>query len=212
MEAVKTITNGNFVGKIYKDEHAWNPLHNEDFLGTFICGHRRYELGHEHGLGNLTQLNSWHEVEARIKKEYGKDAIILPLYIYDHSGITISTEPFSCPWDSGQVGYVVVSREVARLEYGVKRITGLVYNRIINTLKSEVKRYDNYLTGNVYGYGIVEVVTNGDDEAELPCEETLWGWYGYDGIEEELTAELQRHVDHEARTLGIQTELELSAA
>lgn len=31
---------------------------------------------------------------------------IKPLYLMDHSGLAISTTPFSCPWDSGQVGYV----------------------------------------------------------------------------------------------------------
>ena len=29
--------------------------------------------------------------------------VILPLYLYDHSGITMNTCGFSCPWDSGQV-------------------------------------------------------------------------------------------------------------
>ena len=27
--------------------------------------------------------------------------VILPLYLYDHSGITMNTTGFSCPWDSG---------------------------------------------------------------------------------------------------------------
>jgi hypothetical protein len=33
-----------------------------------------------------------------------KGTIIKGLFLYDHSGITISTGRFSCPWDSGQVG------------------------------------------------------------------------------------------------------------
>ena len=30
--------------------------------------------------------------------------VFLPLYLFDHSGITMNTSGFSCPWDSGQVG------------------------------------------------------------------------------------------------------------
>ena len=37
--------------------------------------------------------------------------IILPLYLYDHSGITMSTGPFSCPWDSGQVGWIYAPKQ-----------------------------------------------------------------------------------------------------
>ena len=37
--------------------------------------------------------------------------VILPLYLYDHSGITMSTGPFSCPWDSGQVGWIYASKK-----------------------------------------------------------------------------------------------------
>ena len=35
--------------------------------------------------------------------------VILPLYLYDHSGITMNTCGFSCPWDSGQVGWIYAS-------------------------------------------------------------------------------------------------------
>ena len=40
--------------------------------------------------------------------------VILPLYLYDHSGITISTGPFSCPWDSGQVGWIKAPKDTFR--------------------------------------------------------------------------------------------------
>ena len=37
--------------------------------------------------------------------------VILPLYLYDHSGITMSTSVFSCPWDSGQVGWIYAEKK-----------------------------------------------------------------------------------------------------
>lgn len=35
-----------------------------------------------------------------------KHFVILPLYYYSHSGESISTTPFSCPFDSGKCGYI----------------------------------------------------------------------------------------------------------
>lgn len=37
--------------------------------------------------------------------------VMLPIYLYDHSGITISTSAFSCRWDSGLVGFIFCSHE-----------------------------------------------------------------------------------------------------
>lgn len=44
--------------------------------------------------------------------------IILPLYLYDHSGITMRTSKFSCPWDSGQVGWIYATKDTLRKETG----------------------------------------------------------------------------------------------
>ena len=35
--------------------------------------------------------------------ELNSVAIVQPLYLYDHGGITMNTTGFSCSWDSGQV-------------------------------------------------------------------------------------------------------------
>jgi len=44
--------------------------------------------------------------------EYLGKYVILPLYLYDHGGITMSTNPFSCPWDDGgQVGWIYASKQ-----------------------------------------------------------------------------------------------------
>lgn len=81
-----------------------------------------------------------------------KRYVFLPLYLYDHSGITMSTGAFSCPWDSGQVGYIYVSREKAMKEWSRKRWTKKFERDMDEVLKSEVKVYDQYLTGDVYYY------------------------------------------------------------
>ena len=91
-----------------------------------------------------------------------------PLYLYDHSGITISTSPFSCKWDSGQIGFVYISKEQARNIHGKKSCA----EKALKALDGVVKTYDQHLTGDVW------FVTITDAEGEyLEC---IGGYYGYD--------------------------------
>lgn len=43
---------------------------------------------------------------------------VWPLYCYQHSGLAMSVKPFSCRWDSGQVGVIVTTDELLS-EHGV---------------------------------------------------------------------------------------------
>lgn len=62
-------------------------------------------------------------VDERLLKVISEKYIVLPLYLYDHSGITMNTTGFSCPWDSGQVGWIYASKEDALKEFGGKSFT-----------------------------------------------------------------------------------------
>ena len=93
--------------------------------------------------------------------------VIMPLYLYDHSGITISTGPFSCPWDSGQVGWIYADADKIKEEYG--EVTPETLKKTANVLESEVKDYDYYLTGQCYGFQLFE----GDTEVD-----SCWGFLG----------------------------------
>lgn len=104
----------------------------------------------------------------------------LPLYLYDHSGITMSTGAFSCAWDSGKVGFVFCSLAQARIEHSLPDATwetSLTYCEESMTLREavsklmaqEVKTYAQFLEGEVYGY---EVTHN-----ETGKEDSCWGFY-----------------------------------
>jgi hypothetical protein len=113
-----------------------------------------------------------------IRKEY----VILPLYLYDHSGLTMNTTGFTCPWDSGQVGWIYASKDEVLREFGGKLLTEDKRQRAKALLESEVKSYDTYLRGECYGY---ELYKNGVQE------DSLWGFPGSldevrDAIEENL--------------------------
>jgi hypothetical protein len=82
---------------------------------------------------------------------------ILNLYLYDHSGITISTSPFSCPWDSGQVGFIWTTAERC-WEYDI------AFWEAAGRLEGEVKDLDYYLTGDVWGFQCYEFDKESLDE------------------------------------------------
>ena len=93
--------------------------------------------------------------------------VIMPLYLYDHSGITISCSPFSCPWDSGQVGWIYADYDMVKKEYG--EVTPETIERARSLLESEVKEYDYYITGQCYGFKLYK----GDEETD-----SCWGFLG----------------------------------
>jgi hypothetical protein len=93
--------------------------------------------------------------------------IILPLYLYDHSGITISTGRFSCPWDSGQVGFIYCTMEKARTEWN--GTDEEIRKQAEDYLKLEVETYDNFLTGTVAGF-----IAEDPDGEEI---DSCWGFY-----------------------------------
>jgi hypothetical protein len=109
---------------------------------------------------------------------FHEDDIVVPVYMYEHSGITISTTPFSCRWDSGQLGFAVISYKKIVWEYG----TNLPENREIarRVLEGEVETLDQYLRGEVYTFDLVQT-----SECDLGHEheeiiESCCGFYGSD--------------------------------
>lgn len=88
--------------------------------------------------------------------------IILPVYKYEHGQVAYSTVSFvgrahHAEWDSGQVGWIYVSKAKVRREYGWHRITQSRQEFIKNLLKGEVEDYSCYANGAVYAYQIVDI-------------------------------------------------------
>ena len=139
--------------EITQDKEPRNPRLDYN-RGTMICFHRRYNLGDQHSFRH-SDYNSWGEIEAGILKELGP-GVILPLYLYDHGGQRISTTPFSCRWDSGQLGFIYISKADILKELGGKILTKKKRERAEFWLTCEVEIYDMYLQGDVWGYQILD--------------------------------------------------------
>lgn len=173
--------------RIIRDADAESPR-EWDNLGTMVCAHRRYNLGDSDGMRealdliykhlsdkqlNDMEFDASHVPDIERALEATGQAIMLPLFLYDHSGITMSTSRFSCPWDSGKVGFIFVSKAKARSEYSWKLLNKHRTEKVQEVLKGEVVDYDTYLRGDVWGFQVLE-------EGEV--KDSCWGFFGSDPL------------------------------
>lgn len=105
-----------------------------------------------------------------------KHCVILPVYAYIHGGIVLNTGGFSCPWDSGQVGWIYATMDTVRKEWSGDR------EACERCLRAEIEEYSQYLAGDVWGYRVFD----GDCEID-----SCWGFYGYDYCESEAKAAME---------------------
>ena len=191
----------NYLIEVIQDESPESPR-EWDNLGTMICFHPRYNLGDKHDYSRIN-YNSFEEERKDIKKKENA-CVMLPLYLYDHSGITMKTSPFGCGFDSGQVGWIVVSKEQVRKEYNVKRINKELIEKVTKVLEGEVETYDQYLTGDVYGYRISKVTKCNFGHEHKEEVDSCWGFYG----EDECMTEAEGIVDYYLTKVLVQEEMD----
>lgn len=163
----------NQILKIYQDSDNESPRTAWDNLGKMVCFHKRYDLGDKHKI-NHNDFESFEDMAEKITDggEY------LPLFLYDHGSVTINTSPFSCRWDSGQVGFIYISKQDIIKEYG--NDNKKTRKTVLKVLESEVKTYDQYLRGDIYGFKLIEIETcslGHEHENEI---DSCWGFYGSD--------------------------------
>ena len=170
MDAIQEHEYRGFIIKIHYDELYHSPRDEFERMGKMVCFHSRYNLGDNH------EYSSYDELMEYLNEDTGSQW--LPLFLFDHSGLAMSTTGFSCPWDSGQVGVIYMTRDEIEKEYPKKEYPDQV-DRAKNYMKSEVKTYDDFLRGNVYGYTIEPKDTN----KNIECDDSCWGFYGDEAIE-----------------------------
>ncbi len=143
------------------------------------------------------------EVDQERFEEIGRgiesgDLLGLPVCAFVHSGNTIATHPFSCPWDSGRSGWVYCTKKKAIAEFGKKVLTEKVREAALRCLQGEVETFAQYLRGEVYGY-IVERVERDEDGDIVDTEhlDSCWGFYGLEYAIEEAKSSAQYHVEQD---------------
>lgn len=175
-----------------------NPREWDNF-GKMVCWHPRYILGDK-------QINAQYEADGILLEmldekfdlsEFQKESIryyaetdvlmravskhtktvMLSLYLYDHSGITMSASARtfsmidSAGWDWGTVGIIYATEKTIKKEFGVTEVTDEVREKAERLLRSEVYNYDLYLRGEVYGFRLYNEETGEDIDS-------CWGFMG----------------------------------
>jgi hypothetical protein len=171
---METITNSQYKIVIDKDMNCESPRTNVN-LGTMVCFHRRYDLS-DRKHGYTTE-------EIRYSEETGKllgdePMIFLPVYGYDHGGMSISTTPFSCPWDSGKMGIIYVKESKVKEEYKRKRITKALREKVLNNLRAEIEEMNKWLHNDTWCYQVY-----GTDGVLI---ESVGGFIGREYLDEHL--------------------------
>ena len=132
---------------VEQDDFSFSPR-DWDNLGTVIAFHPHYDIGD-------VETSEGQDVTDHINEVLKNDpkAIVLPVLMYDHSGVWLSTTreyPFTCPWDTSHVGFIYVTRDTLRKEYGVKRVSKKLRNQATRMLRDEIKTYSQYTSGDVW--------------------------------------------------------------
>ena len=158
---------GDYLIQICPDEDPESPRDWDNF-GTMVCSHKRYNYGDKHSF-NFDDYNSWEEMEKDIMDNHDGHTI-LPIYMYEHSGVTISTKPFMDYFDSGRLGLIYCTKQAVAKE-------GIADEDAAKALESEVKTYDTYIRGDVYGYRISKVTTCSEGNEHEEQLDSCWGYY-----------------------------------
>jgi hypothetical protein len=184
-------------------------------LGRIVAFHQRYNLGDDNkqlSNGEILKSNNFNGWQAMIDHVDSVEGGILwlPVYLYDHSGITISTTGFrhidSAQWDWGQLGFIYITKKKARENWSWKALSAKRIEQVYDALRSEIETYDQYLTGDVYRYTVIK--PDGEDG------DSCGGYYGHNHEESGLLGDAQNSIDceikHALQTEGVQLELALA--
>lgn len=191
-DLIKKATANNKTVKIFADSFAENPR-EWDNLSKMIFFGKHAHLGDKHEVkleGSFNSraefMNSGKEI---VSKQFKDVVIVKAVHLYEHSGTGISTSfkyPFNCEWDSGTVGFAIVTKQDIRNNFGVKRVTQELIDKADKILEAEVETLNQYVSGEVYSF-VIE-----DETGEVI--DSCGGFYGSDittnGMSDHMDAEL----------------------
>lgn len=126
------------------------------------------------------------------------EVVILPISVYEHSGITIwlgsKWGHLDASWDCSSIGFAYVEKSTAEKEGMLDPGDAFEHNWkkwAECMMKSEMDVYNQFVTGEVYGYMIED--ENGD-EGSHPDLCGCWDFFGDDG-KKEMLSEAKADID-----------------
>lgn len=187
MSAISTEVHNGYHVTLHHDEFSESPR-DWDNTWTLYTWERNYRSPDKNPYGDHEEFES----------SVTKDLLVAPIYKYEHGSVVYSSDnsvyPFNCRWDSGQVGYAVISvdkilksfpydgddpaYEDAKKEtaqggfFDVMLLPKDLIDSVLTSLNGELNTYTQWCNGDVYS----ATVETPDGE----CVESLGGLYGLD--------------------------------
>lgn len=172
------LTGDIFCLKIEYDEDTWNPRTDCDNLCTITsCRNNNWDIGDEHI--SRDEMSEWRDKmnEKAIRGEIWQ----APVYMYDHSGQTISLSDFGDKWDSGVCAIIWVTKEKVLKEYpGATEENWKEFAK--SAAENEIKLYNQYISGDVYGYTLYKAEETEHKHISDGKTWTTTEWEWYEGV------------------------------
>lgn len=120
----------------------------------------------------------------RVADALTKGVFILELHYREHGPQCCisagSTWITGADEDDSPDGYIYVTWEKAAEEYGITEWTPETEQRVMTYLQNEVEVYDQWMTGDVYGFICEELREGEDPDCDWTQLDSCWGFYGSD--------------------------------
>jgi len=191
MEAVETFDVDNLSVEIHYDDSCQDfeeEFDNDEDSSVIICTWERSSTVSKH--------NPFVEPEdaAAFAKKHKR--VLYDLWKYEHGNVAYRAGetgdrpgyPFTCQFDSGQVGYVLVKEEA-------KEWAGM---ELLEFANNHLEYFSDWCNGNVYGY----IIRDADGEELDSC----WGFIGFENVKDSATGQANSLSDHLPRQLELDME------
>lgn len=179
-------TKEKLVAKFGYDEMPDSPR-NWDNIGTFYTWENRYSSPDGNGYGSMTEFIESIIGENMVEKLKGKNTnitslfedicdkfdkkgyILYPVSRYEHGMVRYYIGD-SEGWDTGVVGVIFAEKEKIYKEFGVKKISKKIREKVEKVFEDELEIYTNFANGDVYRISVEDF-----DGKELESSGDIYG-------------------------------------
>jgi hypothetical protein len=141
--------------KLFTDHDTTSPSESADKHAFLVYGHRDFTV-------NGPSKERAQDVH-RDKKKWAKTHHVHEVYAYIHSGVRLGLSTagmVDVQWDVSMCGYLLITKDKSEIP------------RPDEYAQSMIDEWNQYLSGDVYGY----VIADGNGEHVDSC----WGFFGFD--------------------------------
>lgn len=164
--------------RLIQDDCPENPIKDWDSGISFLVNPDNRDFG------GLNTKNA--------PEEESKDwAFLFPLYGFSHGGQSVSLSPFGCPWDSGKIGLVGITKDSLKNYFGKDKTE----KEAMDCVEALLTDLNFYLSGDCWIVQIQEKTCDKCDNWETI--ESVAGYFGRENAEnagKEMLEEQQKTI------------------